>query len=119
MQHDATLEQGSAGLEKDKPVEIISFWSPNVTISVINDQTVFSVNAIPPQLTPVLNVSTDRGTYNPIIYFNEFWDLSDDFVMINETTPRLPLTLTFQPLSLMRMLIMVQVCSPECAAIRG
>ena len=40
-----------------------------------------------------------KGYYNPIIFPNEFWHLKSQYVEINDTTPTLPLQVTFQPMS--------------------
>lgn len=42
------------------------------------------------------------GDYYPIVYFNDYWNLQKDYYPINETLTKLPLRLTFCPLSLWR-----------------
>ena len=37
--------------------------------------------------------------YQPIVYPNQFWHLRSHYIQINETTPTLPLQITFQPMS--------------------
>lgn len=40
-----------------------------------------------------------KGFYKPIIFPNDFWHLKQHYVEVNETTPSLPLQITFQPMS--------------------
>jgi Cleft lip and palate transmembrane protein 1 (CLPTM1) len=40
-----------------------------------------------------------QGFYKPIIFPNEFWILKSQYVEINATTRRLPLQITFHPMS--------------------
>lgn len=42
------------------------------------------------------------GDYYPIVYFNDYWNLQKDYYPINETLKKLPLRLTYCPLSLWR-----------------
>lgn len=42
------------------------------------------------------------GDYYPIVYFNDYWNLQKDYYPINETLTKLPLRLTYCPLSLWR-----------------
>lgn len=37
--------------------------------------------------------------YKPIVFPNEFWQLRSQHFEINETTPRVPLQIEFQPIS--------------------
>lgn len=45
------------------------------------------------------------GHYFPIIYRNDFWQLKDDLIAINETTKQLPLRLTLDPMSMMKFTV--------------
>jgi hypothetical protein len=55
-----------------------------------------------------IHITSDRdetgaqGFYKPIIFPNEFWHLRQHYMPVNETTPTLPLQITFQPMSLMK-----------------
>ena len=40
--------------------------------------------------------------YKPILWLNDYWNLNRDYQPINNTTPLLNLTLTFQPLSMFK-----------------
>lgn len=43
-----------------------------------------------------------KGYYNPIIFSNEFWQLRSHMIEVNTTTPTLPITINFQPMSFMK-----------------
>ena len=40
-----------------------------------------------------------KGWYKPIIFPNEFWHLRSHYIELNNTTPSLPLQITFQPMT--------------------
>ena len=40
-----------------------------------------------------------KGIYKPIIFPNDFWHLRSQYLEVNETTPRVPLRVEFQPMS--------------------
>lgn len=50
-------------------------------------------------LIPERDSTGTKGYYRPIIFPNEFWHLRSQYVEVNETTPVLPLQITFQPMS--------------------
>ncbi|XP_062502991.1 putative lipid scramblase CLPTM1 [Corticium candelabrum] len=101
---EADVSPGSivqkTGLET--PTEIISYWHPNLTINVIDDQTAWIKGSIPPPVNEYVKFDNQTGDYYPIVYFNDFWNLASEYTPINETTPKLNLTLTYGPLSLFR-----------------
>lgn len=42
------------------------------------------------------------GEYYPVVFFNDYWNLHSDYQPVNETTPFLNFTVTYQPISLIR-----------------
>uniref|UniRef100_A0A7C9DAD9 Uncharacterized protein n=2 Tax=Opuntia streptacantha TaxID=393608 RepID=A0A7C9DAD9_OPUST len=91
------------------PVEWISYWKPNVTINLVDDFTRYSMNAVPPNIAPYLNVEPKTGNYYPTIYFNEFWLLRDKLIPINETVTELPLHLEVGPISMTKWQLFLQI----------
>uniref|UniRef100_T1J5T4 Cleft lip and palate transmembrane protein 1 n=1 Tax=Strigamia maritima TaxID=126957 RepID=T1J5T4_STRMM len=91
------LLMSDAPVEETKPVkggEIVSHWHPNLTINIINDQTQWVQGNV--QFEPA------SGKYFPIVYLNDYWNLNRDYQPINETTPILNFTVTYQPISLFK-----------------
>ncbi|KAK1150723.1 hypothetical protein AOXY_G33438 [Acipenser oxyrinchus oxyrinchus] len=84
------------------PVEVISHWHPNVTISMVDDHTAWVKGAVPPPLDHYVKFDAVSGDYFPIVYFNDYWNLQKDYFPINETVEKLPLRLVYCPLSLWR-----------------
>lgn len=37
-----------------------------------------------------------------MVFLNDYWNLNEDYKPVNETTPTLPISLTFAPLSLFK-----------------
>ncbi|KAJ8256399.1 hypothetical protein COCON_G00185510 [Conger conger] len=88
--------------ESHGPVEVISHWHPNLTINMVDDHTAWVKGSVPPPLDQHVKFDAVSGDYYPIVYFNDYWNLQKDYYPINETLEKLPLRLTFCPLSLWR-----------------
>lgn len=102
-----------SGKEEEEPEEdipetdvIVPHWHKNVTLALISDNAkVPYANLAPPVREHIHLVQNERdetgtkGFYKPIIFPNEFWHLRSHYVEINQTTPILPLEITFQPMS--------------------
>ncbi|NWT21363.1 CLPT1 protein, partial [Vireo altiloquus] len=84
------------------PVEVISHWHPNLTINMVDDHTPWVRGSVPPPLDQYVKFDALSGDYFPIVYFNDYWNLQRDYFPINESVNRLPLRLSFCPLSLWR-----------------
>jgi hypothetical protein len=102
--------EAAAGDEAAPDVEWIPHWKPALTISVVEDPSVYpSAASIPPQVATSLVIHSDAGRYMPVIYINEFWIMADRYIAINETVSELPLELTFSVTSLMRWMLTEQM----------
>ncbi|XP_064157561.1 putative lipid scramblase CLPTM1 [Anguilla rostrata] len=88
--------------ESHGPVEVISHWHPNLTINMVDDHTAWVKGSVPPPLDQHVKFDAVSGDYYPIVYFNDYWNLQKDYYPINDTLEKLPLRLTFCPLSLWR-----------------
>ena len=44
-----------------------------------------------------------KGIYKPIIFPNDYWHLRSQYLEVNETTPRVPLRVEFQPMSYFKL----------------
>ncbi|KAF8806284.1 cleft lip and palate transmembrane 1 [Phlegmacium glaucopus] len=92
--------------EVEEPDIIAPHWHPNVTLALISEASVLAYSTLPPPILEhvhlVLDKRDDTGTkgfYKPIVFPNQFWHLRSQYIQINETTPTLPLQITFQPMS--------------------
>jgi len=89
--------------------EILSFWKPNISLHLIDDQTKYARGSIPPQFESYMQIDNELSGYFPVLYFDEFWLLKEHLIIINETLDTLPLSITYSPLSLMRWQFMLQM----------
>ncbi|GMR41537.1 hypothetical protein PMAYCL1PPCAC_11732, partial [Pristionchus mayeri] len=80
--------------------EILNFWHPNMTISLVIDQTPWTRGAVPEPMASAMRFGRDGRKYMPILYLNNYWNLIEDYQPINETVQQVNLTLTYAPLSL-------------------
>lgn len=78
---------------------IVSHWHPNITVNIVVDQTNWIEGTVPPKLDEYIRFVDGGRTYLPIVYINDFWNLGRDYYPINETTPELPLHITFHPIT--------------------
>ncbi|XP_022809418.1 cleft lip and palate transmembrane protein 1 homolog [Stylophora pistillata] len=88
--------------DSKKPVEIISYWHPNLTINLMDDQTPWAEGSVPQPLDEFIAFENITGKYYPVLYLNNYWNLACDYMPINETTKTLELHLTYNPISLFR-----------------
>lgn len=82
--------------------EVISHWHPNMTINMIYDHTVWTPGAVPPPLNEYIDFEPNTLKYYPIVYLNDYWNLLRDYQPINETVKTVHLSLTYQPISMMK-----------------
>ncbi|GAA50248.1 Cleft lip and palate transmembrane protein 1 like protein [Clonorchis sinensis] len=77
-------------------------WHPNLTINLVDDQTPWVKGAVPAPLDYYIEFYEPTNEYYPVLYFNDYWNLNEDYKPVNETTPLLPMSLTVAPLSLFK-----------------
>lgn len=82
--------------------EVVSHWHPNLTINMIYDHTAWTPGAVPPPLDEYIDFEPTTLKYYPIVYINDYWNLLRDYQPINETVKTVHLSLTFQPISMMK-----------------
>jgi hypothetical protein len=97
-------EQSEEDLKKAETMthEILNFWHPNITISLVDDQTAWTKGSLPSPLDQSVKFDTVGGFYFPIFFFNTYWNLGADYMPINDTVKEVNLTVTYQPLSLFK-----------------
>ncbi|CAE6419510.1 hypothetical protein ACGC1H_001912 [Rhizoctonia solani] len=85
----------------------VSYWHPNVTLTLISDFPHVPLNQLPPPVVEHISVHTveDKPYYNAILFPNDFWLLKNSMNPINSTTPTLPLHVSFYPLSYMKFTV--------------
>ena len=84
-------------------------WKPSLTIHAVDDHTLFPEGAIPPQIQPSLRLFHESSTYLPVLFVNEFWLMSEQLVVVNQTLDELPLELTFSMTTMMRWMLTAQM----------
>lgn len=87
------IEAYNAALPK-----LISYWKPCLSLSLVYDVQTYASGSIPPPLSEAM-VFDRLGEYYPILYVNDFWHFHEDNFPINDTTPTLPLNVTYDTLS--------------------
>ncbi|ETN75642.1 cleft lip and palate transmembrane protein 1 [Necator americanus] len=80
-------EQNKQVLEKAAKMnfEILNFWHPNLTVSLVDDQTRWTQGSLPPPLDEAVTFDTTAGFYLPILFFNNYWNLGSEYMPINDT----------------------------------
>lgn len=82
--------------------EILNFWHPNITVNLVTDFTSWSRGQLPPPLDEAVKFDPTSNRYYPIVFFNNYWNLANEYQPVNETVKMLNLTVTFAPLSLFK-----------------
>ncbi|KAK9950330.1 hypothetical protein M0R45_005826 [Rubus argutus] len=49
--------------EDTGPEEWVSYWKPNITVNLVDDFTRYPHNAVPPNVSPYLNIEPSTGNY--------------------------------------------------------
>ncbi|KAJ1982076.1 hypothetical protein H4R34_001836 [Dimargaris verticillata] len=92
------------------PPPILSHWSGNLTLNLLTETKPLPYSQLPPPVQKRIPLEpsgqrdpvTHQRYYTPLLHVNQFWDLTSQQSPINTTTPHLPLTLRFYPLSLFK-----------------
>ncbi|VDL19253.1 unnamed protein product [Hymenolepis diminuta] len=92
---------------KDTPQDVkflppVSHWHPNLTVNLVDDHTSWIRGNIPSPLNEHIRWYEPTNQYYPVVYINDFWNLNEEYMPINETTPELTFSLTVAPLSLFK-----------------
>ncbi|CAE6527598.1 unnamed protein product [Rhizoctonia solani] len=96
-------------VEEEEPEDNspVSYWHPNVTLTLISDFPQVPLTQLPPPVVEHISVHIveDKPYYNAILFPNDFWLLKNSMNPINSTTPTLPLHVSFYPLSYMKFTV--------------
>ncbi|KAK0397603.1 hypothetical protein QR680_002188 [Steinernema hermaphroditum] len=97
-------EQSEEDLAKAEiiPFEVLSFWHPNITVNLVADQTQWTKGQLPSPLDEAVKFDATGLNYQPILFFNNYWNLGSEYFPINETVKEVNLTITYAPLSLFK-----------------
>ncbi len=107
---DAVNGSESGAAADPRATAVVGHWSPNVTLGIVTDDAPVTHRAVGmPAIFGRLMVFDAQDKYVPPVTFNEFWDLREDFLPVNATTPQLALHLEFAPLSLVKWQFLVQM----------
>lgn len=84
--------------------------------------TKYGVKAIPAPLAPHLLINHATHTYDPVVFFNDFWMLRDRLVAMNESVQAVPMQLFLHTMAQWKWQLYMQVihywvltCSDVCA----
>jgi hypothetical protein len=93
---------------------VLPYWKPTLHLQLVHDHSPLSATALPPGIPAAIDVvETGKGvfSYTPHFYANEFWLLGHHLVAVNETTPVVPLTVSYSPVSMWRWALEAQMTS--------
>ncbi|XP_021947253.1 cleft lip and palate transmembrane protein 1 homolog [Folsomia candida] len=94
------LSSGDEVAEKPTVAEIVSHYHPNLTINLVTDWTLWTPGAVPAPLNQFVNFVGDK--YQPVVFYNDYWNLAKDYHPVGVENRTLQITLTYQPLSLFK-----------------
>ena len=94
--------QNSKITNETEELKIISYWHPNLTISLLDDQTPWPRGGVPQPLDQHIMFDKLENFYYPVVYVNDYWNYVSDYMPINETTPELEFEIIFSPISMFK-----------------
>eukprot|EP01128_Nolandella_sp_AFSM9_P007143 TRINITY_DN382_c0_g1_i1.p1 TRINITY_DN382_c0_g1~~TRINITY_DN382_c0_g1_i1.p1 ORF type:complete len:619 (+),score=175.55 TRINITY_DN382_c0_g1_i1:25-1857(+) len=100
-------EMKAKGITDATTVKVLSRWKGNVTINLVQDFTAFKPGQIPDPLLKKFKFVD--GKYLPIVFFNDFWLLNEDLIVLNETVEDLSLEIHFAPMSFFKWSLFAQM----------
>lgn len=87
----------------DRP--IVSYWAPNLTVSIVSDTPDISMAQVQPVTREYFQFRRDEEGklgYAPTIFTNDFWLLKEHLVELNETVSKVPLHVNYKAISMMK-----------------
>ncbi|KAJ1950587.1 hypothetical protein IWQ62_006544, partial [Dispira parvispora] len=107
----ADSKEALPGDGEELATSYVSHWYGNLTYNLMTESGALPYQKLPSLIrnhvvlekTGLLDPITHQRYYQPLVYVNTFWTLSSDLVPINTTTPVLPLTLRFYPISFFKL----------------
>ncbi|VDK69041.1 unnamed protein product [Onchocerca ochengi] len=82
--------------------EVLNYWHPNITINLVDDQTAWQKGSLPSPLDEAVKFDPIDNTYKPIFFFNDYWNLAADYMLINSSVQELKLSIRYAPISLFK-----------------
>ncbi|KNC85687.1 hypothetical protein SARC_02136 [Sphaeroforma arctica JP610] len=81
---------------------IIAYWHPNITINLVYDMGKIARKQLPEPCLQYLNFNDESLTYDNVIYVNNFWNLAEDRIPVNDTLDTLQVHLQVYPVGLFK-----------------
>ena len=105
---------------QDAPV--VGHWIPTLDLRLVVDRLSIPVPPnVPVDLVPLLHdYDAEAGWYKPVLVNNDWWFLAADQHPINDTTPAVPLEISFAPESLTKARVLASFAkslSPESSSL--
>ncbi|XP_057307208.1 putative lipid scramblase CLPTM1 [Hydractinia symbiolongicarpus] len=85
-----------------EPAKIISYWHPNLTLNILDDQTPWQKGAVPSPIDQYIMFDKLENFYRPVVYFNDYWNYVSDYMPVNDTTPKLEYNIVYSPISMFK-----------------
>jgi len=80
----------------------VNYLRPSLTLRLVHDFSTLGPNSLPPEMRPFYQFDEAAGGYYPVIYFDTFWSLSNNLILINETVTNATIEVRHSPISLLK-----------------
>lgn len=118
VEDEDTVAEQEKQQDSDDKQPVLGHFSNNLTLALVANGGAMQIAAQPPQVrklikyggldtesqsdqTVVQNKPVD-GTYLPILYFNDFWQLKEKMIPLNTSTTTVPLRITLDSIPMWR-----------------
>ncbi|KAK9237745.1 cleft lip and palate transmembrane protein 1-domain-containing protein [Lipomyces kononenkoae] len=102
--------------EPTGPAPILPYWHPNISIGMVPSDKLNYIQTPPPtrqwvtlESTGLRDSTGQNGWYYPIVFYDQFWQLSSQMMEINSTVSYLPMTIEFIPVSYWKFQLLVSM----------
>ncbi|KAK2144738.1 hypothetical protein LSH36_735g01064 [Paralvinella palmiformis] len=103
--------------QKQHPDSTVSHWRSHITLSIMEDEMSFGLSSIPNEIHQFISIY--KNAYLPVLYVDELSYRIRDLLPINNTVTKLPLTITYRPISVgkLRLWINMQLSMSQLQAL--
>jgi hypothetical protein len=98
----ATENKKGQPADTDASTNSVSYWYPEVRISLVQDNSHLQVSALPPHMRRYMSLTFDGKFYLPTLYMNEFWQLKGKRLVLDDEKTVVPLKIMFNPIGMMK-----------------
>ena len=100
-------DDGEYAGDDEKP--ILSYLQQNITISMLDEFNTYPGKTVPPHIMKVIDIEPESAQYWPHIWYNDFWNLREYLIPVNETLKEVTLYVSVETINTWKYALFTQV----------